>query len=231
MNEMTVFQNPEFGQLRTTTIDGEPWWVGKDVAVALGYSNTRDAIYKHIDSEDKGVAKCDTPSGEQSLTIINESGLYSLTLSSKLPSAKRFKRWVTSEVLPAIRKTGKYATDAVDRLTPDDYIRAAGIVAKCNDRRLPVALKLLESAGIDVSLLMSQVRPAPAKDEPKRIVQYGMERVTPEEMAHLQSVLRRYTVRGAAKLVGLNHGLIGFYRSGKRLPTVERYRMIISILE
>lgn len=230
MNEMTVFQNPEFGQLRTTTIDSEPWWVGKDVAVALGYSNPQKAIRDHVDQEDRGVNDSFTVNGTMAI-LINESGLYSLILSSKLPSAKRFKHWVTSEVLPAIRKTGKYATDVVDRLTPDDYIRAAGIVAKCNDRRLPVALKLLESAGIDGSLLMSQARPAPAEDEPKRIVQYGMERVTPEEMAHLQSVLRRYTVRGAAKLVGLNHGLIGFYRSGKRLPTVERYRMIISILE
>lgn len=108
MNEIQIFNNPEFGNIRTVTIDGEPWFVGKDIAEALGYSNSRDALAKRVDAEDKGVANCDTPSGIQNMTIINESGLYSLILSSKLPNAKKFKRWVTSEVLPAIRKTGHY---------------------------------------------------------------------------------------------------------------------------
>lgn len=121
--ELQIFENPEFGVVRTLAINGEPHFVGKDVAAVLGYSNPRDAIKKHVDEEDKGVAKCDTLGGAQSQTVINESGLYSLILSSKLPSAKRFKRWVTSEVLPAIRKTGMYA---VDQLLddPDLAIRA-----------------------------------------------------------------------------------------------------------
>lgn len=108
MNDLQIFSNSEFGNIRTVTIDGEPWFVGKDIAEALGYSNSRDALAKRVDTEDKGVANCDTPSGIQNMTIINESGLYSLILSSKLPNAKKFKRWVTSEVLPAIRKTGHY---------------------------------------------------------------------------------------------------------------------------
>ena len=107
-NEIKVFSNEEFGKVRVLNIDNEPWFVGRDVAEVLGYSNTRDAISKHVDEEDKGVAKCDTPSGAQQMTIINESGMYSLILSSKLPDAKKFKRWVTSEVLPTIRKTGSY---------------------------------------------------------------------------------------------------------------------------
>lgn len=107
-NEIKVFSNEEFGKVRVLSIDNEPWFVGRDVAEVLGYSNTRDAISKHVDEEDKGVAKCDTPSGAQQMTIINESGMYSLILSSKLPNAKKFKRWVTSEVLPSIRKTGSY---------------------------------------------------------------------------------------------------------------------------
>ena len=107
-NEIKVFSNEEFGKVRVLNIDNEPWFVGRDVAEVLGYSNTRDAISKHVDEEDKGVAKCDTPSGAQQMTIINESGMYSLILSSKLPNAKKFKRWVTGEVLPAIRKTGSY---------------------------------------------------------------------------------------------------------------------------
>lgn len=107
-----VFNNTEFGEIRTMEINGEPWFVGKDIAAALGYSNPRDALSKHVDSDDKGVANCDTPSGTQKMTIINESGMYSLILGSKLDGAKRFKRWVTSEILPAIRKTGAFATDS-----------------------------------------------------------------------------------------------------------------------
>lgn len=111
MNELQIFNNEEFGQIRTVTIDNEPWFVGKDVATALGYSNSRDAILKHVHEDDKGVAKCDTPSGKQEMTVINESGLYALIFGSKLDSAKRFKHWVTSEVLPSIRKHGMYAVD------------------------------------------------------------------------------------------------------------------------
>ena len=110
--QLQTFQNLEFGEIRSMTIDGEPYFVGKDVAAALGYSNPRKAIGDHVDEEDKGVTKCDTLGGGQNLTIINESGMYSLILSSKLEGAKRFKRWVTSEVLPSIRKTGAFATDS-----------------------------------------------------------------------------------------------------------------------
>jgi len=109
MQKITVFNHEMFGQIRTMTNEkGETFFVGKDVAEALGYKNTRDALNKHVDFEDKGVAKCDTLGGEQNLVLINESGLYSLVLSSKLPQAREFKHWVTSEVLPQIRKTGGY---------------------------------------------------------------------------------------------------------------------------
>ncbi|MEI1256031.1 phage antirepressor [Blautia sp. JLR.GB0024] len=109
MNQLKIFENTEFGQIRTVTIDNEPWLVGKDVATALGYERTADAIRQHVDSEDKGVGEIQTPGGKQTMTIINESGLYALIFGSKLESAQRFKHWVTSEVLPAIRKTGSYA--------------------------------------------------------------------------------------------------------------------------
>ncbi len=108
MNELKIFENAEFGQVRTVTINEEPWFVGKDVAGALGYSNHRDALSKRVDEEDKGVANCDTLGGSQEMVIINESGLYSMIFGSKLESAKRFKHWVTSEVLPSLRKTGSY---------------------------------------------------------------------------------------------------------------------------
>lgn len=111
MNEIQIFENKEFGKIRTVEINNEPYFVGKDVAEILGYANTRDALAKRVDDEDKGVAICDTLGGSQNQTVINESGLYSLILSSKLPTAKKFKRWVTSEVLPSIRKHGMYAAD------------------------------------------------------------------------------------------------------------------------
>ena len=107
-NEILTFTSDVFGEIRTCQVNNQIMFVGKDVATALGYSNIRDALSKHVDSEDKGVAKCDTLGGAQKITLINESGLYSLILSSKLPQAKAFKRWVTSEVLPQIRKTGGY---------------------------------------------------------------------------------------------------------------------------
>ena len=109
--ELQVYKNAEFGSVRTTTLGGQSYFVGKDVAGILGYSNSRKALIDHVDEEDKGVTKCDTLGGKQDLIIINESGLYSLILSSKMPNAKKFKRWVTNEVLPAIRKHGLYATD------------------------------------------------------------------------------------------------------------------------
>ena len=223
MNDLTVFQNPDFGAVRSLTMDGEPWFVGKDVASALGYRDSVNALKAHVDVEDKRGWQITTPKGQQQATIINESGLYSLILSSKLPDAKKFKRWVTSEVLPAIRKTGRFAMDGpVDRLTPDDYIRAASIVAKCNDRRLPVALKLLETAGISPEILkgFQKDRESPQKDK-----------ITADELAHLQTVLSCYTVRQAAELVNLSPGLISFYRRGLRLPSRERYGKMIEILE
>ena len=109
MNEMQIFNNPEFGEVRTIQIDGDPWFVGKDVAAALEYENTRDAISRHVDEEDKNtVAFHDGIRGNPNMTVINESGVYALIFGSKLERAKRFKHWVTSEVLPAIRKTGQY---------------------------------------------------------------------------------------------------------------------------
>lgn len=112
MSELQIFENPEFGPIRSVEIDGEPWLVGKDVAAALGYSDTAQAVRTHVDEEDKGVVEMTTPGGKQKIQVINESGLYSLIFSSKLPGAKKFKRWVTSEVLPAIRRTGGYMAPA-----------------------------------------------------------------------------------------------------------------------
>lgn len=110
-NEIMLFKHEEFGEVRTLVIDGEPWFVGKDVTEILGYKDSVNALKSHVDAEDKKGWQITTPSrGVQQATIINESGLYSLTLSSKLPSAKKFKHWVTSKVLPSLRKHGAYFT-------------------------------------------------------------------------------------------------------------------------
>lgn len=111
--DITVFKNNEFGEIRSTEINGEPWFVGKDVAEILGYGNPRQALNTHVDDEAKGVHKFDSLGGSQDLTVINESGLYSLILGSKLPSANAFKRWFTSEILPSIHKHGMYARDKI----------------------------------------------------------------------------------------------------------------------
>ena len=134
---LTASRILSFGTVRTTAINGEPYFVGKDVAAILGYSDTAKAIRVHVDDEDKGVDEMDTPGGKQNIILINESGLYSLILSSKLPTAKKFKRWVTSEVLPTIRRHGVYAIDEV--LNDPDTLISALTALKAereNNRRL-----------------------------------------------------------------------------------------------
>lgn len=129
MNELMIFSNPEFGNIRTMERDGAPWFVGKDVAAALGYKDATKAARERVDTEDRGVAKMDTPSGQQEMTIINESGIYALVLGSKLPTAKKFKRWVTSEVIPSIRKHGGYI-NGQENMTPEELMASALLMAQ-----------------------------------------------------------------------------------------------------
>lgn len=142
-NNVTIFENPEFGSVRSLTVNGEPYFVGKDVAEILGYGNTRDALAAHVDKEDKAViqkseiATLEIPN--RGLTVINESGLYSLIISSKLPSAKRFKRWVTHEVLPSIRKTGSYSLKMSDNVS-SELKAIAGLVQEMINTQERVAI-------------------------------------------------------------------------------------------
>lgn len=151
MNELKIFNSPEFGQVRTITLDGEPWFVGKDVAVALGYANTRKALNDHVDDEDKGVTKCDTLGGAQEMTIINESGLYSLILSSKLPTAKQFKHWVTADILPTLRKTGKYE---LPKVTPNPHYRTRMIKTAVKDAADTAAM-IADTFGVKKPMAMT----------------------------------------------------------------------------
>lgn len=145
--ELEVFKNPEFGEVRTIVIDNEPLFVGKDVAEILGYGNTRDALATHVDEEDKTVIqKSEITTLEipnRGLTVINESGLYSLILSSKLPTAKKFKHWVTSEVLPSIRKNGGYIANQ-ENLTDDELLTRAVLVAQRKIAERDERIKALE---------------------------------------------------------------------------------------
>ena len=149
MNELQMFNNPDFGQVRVVNINGEPWLVGKDVAEALGYSNSRKALIDHVDDDDKGVTKCNTLGGVQNMTISNESGVYALVLSSKLPKAKEFKRWVTSEVLPSIRKHGAYMTKpTIEQIitSPDFLIKLATELKNEKEARQEAEAQVKEQA-------------------------------------------------------------------------------------
>lgn len=169
MNQPQLF-NFKGQQVRTVTINDEPYFVGKDVAMILGYSNTRDALVKHVDNEDKLTSQIATPGQNRNMTVINESGLYSLILSSKLPQAHEFKRWVTSEVLPSIRKHGAYMTpQTIEKalLNPDTIINLATQLKEEqqhrkqlqaeNDVMKPKALFADAVATSDTSILIGQL--------------------------------------------------------------------------
>lgn len=128
MNDLQIFENPEFGKIRTLEVEGEPWFVGKDVADILGYQNASKALADHVDAEDKLNNESLSSLGQRGGWIINESGLYSLILSSKLPTAKKFKRWVTAEVIPSIRKNGGYVSGQ-ENMTPEELMAAALLMA------------------------------------------------------------------------------------------------------
>lgn len=147
MNDIQIFKNSEFGEIRTLTIDEEPYFVGKDVADVLNYKDTADALRRHVDTDDK-LTRCFTDSGQsREMYLINESGLYSLILSSKMPNAKKFKRWVTADVLPSIRKHGAYMTPETLEaaiLNPDTMIKLC--TALKDEREKNKALEVTNSA-------------------------------------------------------------------------------------
>lgn len=160
-NEMQIFENPEFGSVRTVEIDGEPWFVGKDVATALGYANTADAIQKHVDNDDKLESQIAISGQNRKIIVINEAGLYSLVLSSKLPSAKKFKKWVTSKVLPSIRKHGMYAEDELLD-NPDLLIKVAQALKEEREKN-----KALEEKVEDLEISVHNMNEVIGKLEPK----------------------------------------------------------------
>lgn len=177
-DQIQVFNNTEFGSIRTLEIDGEPYFVGKDVAIALGYTNPQKSIRDHIDNEDKTVNESFTVNGTQAI-LINESGLYSLIFASKLPSAKRFKRWVTSEVLPMIRKTGKYSVpDTADEaeqppVSLQERMEIAKLIAKTPKNRLHMVAKIFEPVlGVEIT---PQIDISPTEIDPEEATEIIVE--------------------------------------------------------
>ena len=153
MNELQIFENAMFGKIRTVVIDKEPWFIGKDVATALGYKDTSDALKKHVDEEDKLTRRFADSGQIREMYVINESGVYSLVFSSKLPTAKAFKRWVTREVLPAIRKHGGYMTpEKVEEalMNPDVMIRLATELKAERQKRQALS-KLADEQGAQIA--------------------------------------------------------------------------------
>ncbi|WP_293807338.1 phage antirepressor KilAC domain-containing protein [uncultured Phascolarctobacterium sp.] len=145
MNELKIFENPAFGKVRVVEQGGEPWFVGKDVAEILGYSDLNKAVAMHVDDDDKKLNDKTSPSfGQRGTTLINESGLYSLVLSSKLPDAKKFKHWVTAEVLPAIRKTGGYIAGS-EKMSDAELMAKAVLVAQATIKERDARIAELES--------------------------------------------------------------------------------------
>lgn len=136
MNKLQVFENKTFGKVRVIERNNEPWFVGKDVAEVLGYSNPRKALYDHVKGTHKGVTNCDTLGGKQQLTIIDEAGLYLLVLRSKLPAAEDFQEWVVAEVIPSIRKTGKYIAPKQQTVIQQQRVEAMLLNAKSRQSKL-----------------------------------------------------------------------------------------------
>lgn len=229
MNELQTFSNAQFGEIRSLVIDEMPYFVGKDVAGILGYANTRDALAKRVDKEDKltGVAICDKSGRTQTPTLINESGLYSLILTSKLPAAKEFKRWVTAGVLPMIRKTGVYAAgmelkndDTVTPmrlLSPDDYLSAARLIATCKSERLSIVLALLSKGGWDI---------------PPALPRTSIRQDTSDIAEKIKSVRDKagMTLQDLADVSGVSAEVLRAYENGRRFPKQERYTSLVMLL-
>jgi prophage antirepressor-like protein len=197
-----IFENVDFGKVRIIEMNGEPWFVGKDVATILGYKETAKAIRTHVDEEDKGVSVLDTPGGKQEVIIINESGLYSLILSSKLPSAKEFKHWVTADVLPSIRKTGKYSAYK----EPNESTQARLINAKVRFARELQRLANIET----LSPTYKQI-----------LIAQAAEALTGVPMELPKSTGKMYSAGEVGKMFGVSANKIGKLANAHNMKTDE----------
>lgn len=220
-NEVQVFTNPEFGEVRTLTIDGEPWFVLKDVCEVLGIAGHKAAARRLEGDEVCQTPLIDSIGRKQETTIINESGLYSVILRSDKPKARTFRKWVTSEVLPAIRREGAYvlplasgdSTAPLRTLTPDDYLAAARLIAGCRPDRLMIVIDTLERGGWDLGNARSRL---PAVGSTADIA----ERITAARDRY------RLSYNYIAAHTGISPQTICAYAEGRRYPRPDRYELI-----
>jgi prophage antirepressor-like protein len=235
MNEIQIFNNPEFGEIRTLEINNEPWFVGKDIADVLGYTNPQKAIRDHVDDEDKTLNETFTVNGT-SPWLINESGLYSLILSSKLPSAKSFKHWVTSEVLPSIRKTGSYTAKPVDELKAKRLeIMERNATARQAKVMLEFAKMGLSQASIELlangaTMLMTgqKLLPEPVVEETFTAAEVGV------QIGVSGNMVGRIANANGVKCEKYGMRVLDTAKNGKQIPTfrynkagVERIRELV----
>lgn len=212
MNELSIFENQEFGQVRVVEVGNEPWFVGKDIAEALGYSNTRDALATHVDNEDKADVVIHDGRQKRAMNGINESGMYSLILSSKLPTAKKFKHWVTSEILPSIRKNGHYITskeNLEEFKLKAQQDRAKAMLLNAQSR----ALKTLMATIDDKKLSPIAVQVFGLK---------AIEQVTGEDMGqYLPQCEKTYSATEIGKKLGISANKVGSIANKHHLKTDE----------
>ncbi|EGT4048863.1 BRO-N domain-containing protein [Clostridioides difficile] len=206
-NNLQIFKNNDFGEIRVIELNGEPWFVGKDVAETLGYKDTSDALKRHVDDEDKGVGEIPTPGGNQNMKIINESGLYSLILSSKLSTAKKFKHWVTRDVLPSIRKTGTYSTKSKDE-SEIKYMNAQARLKNARAREAKIYLELADKVDI--------------KEYKQIMYSKTTELLSGEALIPLPKMEKKtYSATDIGKMLGISANKVGGLANAYNLKTEE----------
>lgn len=222
MNALQTFNNEEFGSIRTLTIDNEPWFVAGDICRALGLSNPTMTVQR-LDGDERAKFNLGVHDNDGT-NCVNEYGLYNLILASRKKAAKDFKRWITHEVLPALRKTGSYALpDAQEQrdITRDDYLRAASIVGQCKNERLPVVMKLLENAGLSIPRLQD-IAPTQIPDRD----------TMGETAALINKAVNEYGIgfRMLERLTGISSTQLYRIRDGKSKPKLDRAKYIADII-
>lgn len=220
MNNLKVFENPDLGKVRVVERSGEPWFVAADVCRALGLDSTGKALTR-LDDDEKGVNSIHTLGGSQMMTIINESGLYALVLGSRKPEAKAFKRWVTHEVLPAIRRTGRYQADGAQPITPAMALEAAQLLHGCQPAALPCIHKLLTDAGFILPPLGLQEARHGGVIRQERKARFG-------RWFDAECMRRYATALEAAEALGTSDANIYRWRSGQCYPQPRLLQVIIN---
>lgn len=242
MNELQIFQSPEFGRVRTVSIDGEPWFVGKDVTAALGYQNASKALADHVDDDDKLNNETLVSLGQRGGWLINESGLYSLVLSSKLPSAKRFKRWVTSEVLPAIRKHGDYQVLQKAMTEPDKtkVMRAEAMLRNSISKQAKMMLEIAKASHIQAyrEVMMAKagnilagenILPMPQSGRERHSLGWFCEQIgKPKTWANqIGKILK---IKGITKCPGENGEFVEDHAKGNHQKQVQNFEWYVDYL-